>query len=894
MRFAKSKLLNTAALREAQKSGEPLLPFLKTALSKAKEQLNKYQSEGVAAAELVAKHTWVMDQVVIAAWHHHYAKAKLKRKIELVAVGGYGRFELQPCSDIDLLLLTDTEDYDSLQEFVGDFIRFLWDLGLDIGHSVRSIKDCLKEAKADLNTITNLLESRHLAGDQTLLDILDEKLRAPRFWPANKFFNSKVEEQINRHASYQDTAYALEPNIKESPGGLRDIQTILWVYNRRYGITTFKEMLDEGFMNEEEHRALIRARNILWKMRNGLHLATGRHEDRLLFDNQRKLAQDFGYQDTDTHLAVEQLMKRYYRTVKTVMYLNEILLSYYRIRNTKAPLLSQGKKIDDEFELRNKLIAIKDDTLFSRQPSALLKLFVLMLKHNITHIHPDTIRAIRANLDLITATFRDDKNNKQQFIQLFQTEGALITNTLAKMNAYGVLGAYLPAFGAIVGQMQHDLFHVYTVDGHTLMVIRNINHLRKYPDRFPFASDIFNRLYKPERLFLAALFHDIAKGRGGDHSELGAQDAYEFCIEHDLNEYDARLVSWLVDKHLVMSHFSQRRDINDPQVIKEFADIVGDQEHLDNLYLLTFADIRGTSPQVWNAWKGQLLKDLYEATRNAVRQGVSKPIDESVHVAEDKRSALTLLAEQGIDTTYIDDFWATLPSEYFIRNEPYYVAWHAGKICESSVASLPIVSIRYSQRLEANMLFVYAPESTELLTRVTSALDETEFNIIEARLQNTNNGFVLYSFNVLPSETKLAKKRQFMSGMETSLRNIILHEKGGMIRRSKASRALKHFPIQTNVRFTFNNPNYTVMEVLAQDQPGLLNNVAYILEKNNIKLVNAKVATFGERVEDVFFIQKQNGKPVTSEKKLARLEKKICTTLNRNSSTRQKNISKTA
>ncbi|MEM7358704.1 MAG: [protein-PII] uridylyltransferase [Pseudomonadota bacterium] len=887
MHFAKSKLLNPAVFRlSLEKSKSPIQLFKQT-IKNALEQLKQYQLEGTSAAESVEKYTWMIDELLCIAWQRHCQALKDEIDIELIAVGGYGRSELHPYSDVDLLILLRDNHYDEAAACIEEFLRFLWDIGLDIGHSVRSLKDCLKEARGDITTMTNLMEARHLDGDPSLLKNLDEKLRSGRIWPADKYYVEKLQEQQNRHAQFQDTAYSLEPNIKESPGGLRDLQTILWVYNRHFGVRSFKEMNEQGHINDDEYRMLVRARNILWKMRSGLHLSTNRHEDRLLFDSQRHLAEEFGYQDTNNHLAVEQLMKRYYRTAKQVVYLNEVLLAHYRVSYNTRFSLAVSKSLDEDFVVKNKLIEQREESLFKRKPEAMLKLFVLMQEHKITGIHPDTIRAIRANLDQINNNFRNDDKVKALFLKLFQSEGIALTNALARMNAYGVLGAYLPTFGAIIGQMQHDLFHVYTVDGHTLMVIQNLTRLRKYPDEFPIASSLLEALYKPERLFIGALFHDIAKGRGGDHSVLGERDAYEFCISHGMTEYDAKLVGWLVLNHLMMSHFSQRRDISDPDVIKEFADIVGDLEHLDNLYLLTLADIRGTSPKVWNAWKGQLLLELYKATSKALRRGVAKPLNEQEHVDDDKSAALEKLAarfgENGFDKKWVEQFWDTLPNDYFIRNEPYYIAWHAASLIQSTAISLPIVSVRYSERLEANMFFVFAPESKQLLTRVTASFDTLDLSIIEAQLQTSKNGFALHSFKAIVPDSESATESDYNRYLEERLRDLILSIKvDKAISRRNASRALKHFPIQPRVSFSYNHPNYTAMEVIAQDQPGLLHNVALILQQHNIKLVSAKIATFGEKAEDIFFIQRHDQMPVRDAAVLGLLENDIVAALDRN------------
>jgi len=892
LRLVKSKLLNVGVFkdqleRNLNKDGSlPLAPFKKT-IKNALEELRSHQNQGVSAPELVAKYTWMMDKLVTIVWEHCASDQDDKISVELLAVGGYGRAELHPFSDIDLLILLKENLYDDIQSTVEPFLRFLWDIGLEVGHSVRSSKDCLKEARDNITIMTNLLEGRHLSGDSELFTALDDKLRNGRIWTPDRFFSGKFEEQRLRHHQYQNYTYSLEPNIKENLGGMRDLHMILWVYNRHYGVKSFKEMHEHGLIDDSEYRLLVRARNIVWKMRIGLHLITNRHEDRLMFDAQRQLAEEFGYQDTKSHLAVEQLMKRYYSNVQHILYLNEVLLEHYRISNSgRLTSLSRGRHLDDNFDLKNKLIGLREPDLFSKDPVQILKLFVLMQEHKIDGIHPDTIRAIRSNLEQINHQFRSNPNTKALFLEIFKDKGIGLTNVLARMNSYGVLGAYLPAFGSIVGQMQHDLFHVYTVDGHTLMVLKNLTSLREHPDEFPMASEILNDLYKPERLFIGALFHDIAKGRGGDHSELGEVDAYDFCIDHGMSEYDAKLVGWLVLRHLMMSHFSQRRDISDPAVIKDFADIVGDKEHLDNLYLLTLADIRGTSPKVWNAWKGQLLLELYNATLKALRQGVATPMNIVEHIADDQQAAMALLTEQlgenNIDEEQVRQFWSTLPSEYYIRNEPYYIAWHASSLLQASGISIPLVSIRYSERLEGIMIFVFAPETRNLFTQVTAAFDDLDLNILEARLQSSKNGFALYSFRATVPEAQSAQKISYTRSLEKQLRSLILKKKStSLIRRRSASRALKHFPIEPEVSFSFNHPAYTTVDVVAQDQLGLLHNVAFILQENDLYLVSARVATFGARAEDIFFVRQHDHTPVTDEAKLAKLGKEICAALDR-------------
>ena len=883
MYFAKSKLFNASQFKtKLSKNQDKTISIYKSAITESRSVLEEEHNNGISSAEIVQNNAWFMDQILINAWQSFADTLDDETSSALIAVGGYGREELHPHSDIDLLILLKKDPIDSTQTFIETFIRFLWDIGLEVGHSVRTIKDCLKESRQDITVMTNLLEARHIVGDTELIATMDKKLREGRIWPADKFFEGKYQEQIARHMSYEDTAFNLEPNLKEGPGGLRDLQTILWVFNRRYGVRDFRELVTQNFISEDEYRLLIRSRNMLWKLRNSLHFINNRREDRLLFDNQRALAKQYGYTDNKSSLAVEQLMKRYYRTVKDINYLNDVLLESYKLQNNKKYLNKKsGKKINKYFQIRNNFIETTSNDVFQKYPDALLELFLVMQQQKIDDIHPDTIRAVRSNLPLINQTFRNDPKCKNLFLEIFRHNDGL-THATRRMNAYGVLGAYLPTFGAIVGQMQHDLFHVYTVDAHTLMVIRNLRRfaIEKHRKEFPLANETMENLYKPERLYLSALFHDIAKGRGGDHSELGEVDAYEFCISHEMSEYDAKLISWIVRNHLYMSHFSQRRDISNPEVVMEFAKIVGDQEHLDNLFLLTVADIRGTSPKVWNAWKGQLLKELYISTTRVLRQGMATPIDINEHIASDKSEALELLKNESIDELEAQNFWKTLSTDYFVRNEPYYIAWHLKSINQTSALNLPVVSVRYSERLEANMFFVFAPDSNLLLVNVTRAFQQLELNIIEARLDSSTSGFALHSFTAIAPDADLANNEKFMQSLQTSLREIILDgENTASVQRSLVSRALKHFPIKASVTFNEHSKRHTVMEVVAQNQPGLLHKVALILVKYKIRLVNAKIATFGERVEDVFFLTMRDGSLVKSKTIKAALSRDICKAL---------------
>src|SRR5436190_179930 len=609
-------------------------------LRSAHEELKARFLASEPVEELVQACAALVDTVLREAWSRHCAALP---GWALVAVGGYGRAELHPCSDIDILLLAPRSPDPRGGGAIEALVAFLWDIGLEVGHSVRTVAECAEECVGDVGVMTTLLEARLVAGVAQLLAAMRQALAPERLWPVKQFFEAKVREQAARHLKANDTAYNLEPNVKTGPGGLRDIQTIAWVAKRHFGAETVDELATHGFLSGAELRKLKQAQSFLWKVRFGLHVLTGRREDRLLFDHQIRLAQSFGYEDASYTLAVEQFMQRYYRTVMDVILLNELLLQLFReaILTETAP----PRPLSPRFQVRNDYLEAVNEELFARTPSTLLELFVVLQQNpDVKGVRASTIRAVNKNLWLIDEEFRQNPRNHRLFLEILRAPAG-VTHELRRMNAYGVLGRYIPAFGRVVGRMQYDLFHAYTVDEHTLFVVSNLRRLAmpKFNHELPELSRLMQALPKPEIAYLAALFHDIAKGRGGDHSDLGAVDAEAFCLEQGMSPYDARLVAWLVRSHLILSITAQKQDIADPQVINEFARKVGDEAHLDYLYVLTCADVRGTNPRLWNSWKASLFHDLYEKTRRALRRGLEMPIDKEELVRENQAGARALL-----------------------------------------------------------------------------------------------------------------------------------------------------------------------------------------------------------------------------------------------------------
>ncbi|MFW2439741.1 MAG: [protein-PII] uridylyltransferase [Arenicellales bacterium] len=842
---------------------------LKRILRETGEILHRAQSDGASSTNIITLWTWFIDQLLINIWLSVHSPESNPNCCSLIAVGGYGRNELHPSSDVDLMILVDEQENENIENSFAEsgkqFLHILWDIGLDIGHSVRTVAEC-KEAANDLTVVTNLMEARLLSGSMVLLKQMQAAISPDKIWPADEYFHAKLQEQQARHIRFGETAYKLEPNIKESPGGLRDLHMIAWATMRYFNATSLEELVQHEFLTRGEYQTLIRCRNFLWRLRNGLHFLAGRREDRLLFEYQRVLATEFGYSDKPGSLAVEQLMKRYYRTVKELGLLNDILLQHF-----EEVFLVQKETtsvaINRRFNAINGYVDVIDNDVFNRQPFALLEVFYILQEiPELKGIRANTIRLIHNSLNLITPAFRRDIACRSLFITLFRN-GRGLTQVMRKMNDYGVLGAYFPAFGRIVGLMQHDLFHIYTVDIHTLFVIRNLRRLtvEKLRDEHPLASKLLARLFKPERLYLAALLHDIAKGRGGEHSEKGEKISIQFCRLHDLSEHDTKLVAWLVRNHLIMSWTAQKMDTSDSGVIAEFAHKVGNQERLDNIYLLTMADMRGTSPKVWNDWKNKLLLQLYHSTsRYFRRSGIDGERDEE-RLANLHQALSSSLVPAHVSAAGFQRYWSLFDSDYFLRHEVDTLKWHIKTLANISILELPLVAVRYAKNSGSTEVLVFTPDMANLLVRTTAGFDHLNLNIVDARLHTTRMGFALHNYLVLDQNDDAVCSITEQKEIEDALKNQLLSpRKGRDPRKAHLPRALKQFPIATQVNFPeIRQSQYTVIEVIAQDRPGLLYQIAEVFEKCDIKLHNAKVATFGARIEDIFFVSDLSNKPIT-------------------------------
>nr|WP_314482137.1 [protein-PII] uridylyltransferase [uncultured Pseudomonas sp.] len=858
----------------------PIAAFKKV-MRQAGEVLDRRFRDGRDVRRLIEDRAWLVDNLLQQAWNQFDWGEP--GGIALVAVGGYGRGELHPYSDIDLLILLGEDDHERYRGAIEQLLTLLWDIGLEVGQSVRSVADCAEQARADITVITNLMESRTIAGPEALRKRMLEATGTAHMWPSKAFFLAKRAELQARHHKYNDTEYNLEPNVKGSPGGLRDIQTVLWVARRHYGTLNLHALAGEGFLLESENELLASSQSFLWKVRYALHMLAGRAEDRLLFDHQRSVATLLGYSDENPKRAIEQFMQQYYRVVMSISQLCDLIIQHFEEVILADDDSGTTQPLNARFRLHDGYIEAVRPNVFKRTPFAMLEIFVLMAQHpEIKGVRADTVRLLREHRHLIDDTFRNDIRNTSLFIELFKCEIGIHRN-LRRMNRYGILGRYLPEFGLIVGQMQHDLFHIYTVDAHTLNLIKHLRKLQYTPvsEKFPLASKLMGRLPKPELIYLAGLYHDIGKGRQGDHSELGAVDALKFCERHQLPAWDSRLIAWLVQNHLVMSTTAQRKDLSDPQVINDFALHVGDETRLDYLYVLTVADINATNPTLWNSWRASLLRQLYTETKRALRRGLENPLDREEQIRQTQSSALDTLVRQGTDPDDVEQLWSQLGDDYFLKHTASDVAWHTDAILQQPADGGPLVLIKETTQREfegGTQIFIYAPDQHDFFAVTVAAMSQLNLNIHDARIITSSSQFTLDTYIVLDNDggaigDNPQRVKQIRDGLTEALRN---PEDYPTIIQRRVPRQLKHFdfPPQVTILNDAQRP-VTILEITAPDRPGLLARLGRIFLEFDLSLQNAKIATLGERVEDVFFITDADNQPLSDPQLCSRLQEAI-------------------
>jgi [protein-PII] uridylyltransferase len=852
----------------AQAAGRPDLALLREALQADRANLRREFERNPRPPELLKAHRRLVDSVLREAWRF----LAMPRDMALLAVGGYGRGELFPHSDVDLLVLLaqapDAVQTAKLESLVGR----LWDLGLEVGHSVRTIQECVDEAARDVTIRTALLEARLLAGSRSLHRAFHEETR--RF-DAGDFFNANLLEQEQRHAKHQDSPYSLEPNVKESPGGLRDLQVIRWIALACNLGRGWNDLAARGFITVREAREAMRHERFLQQIRIRLHYAAGRREDRLLFDYQDSVARSMGFGPTAAKRASEQLMQRYYRTAKAITQLNTLLLQ--NLANAIFPGQDDhAEDISDRFRRVRDLLDLRDEDLFEREPEAILESFLVMQHHpELKGMTARTLRSLWRARPRIDAAFRRDLVNRANFLAILRQPRGLV-HELRRMNQWGILGRYLPAFRRIVGQMQHDLFHVYTVDQHILTVVRNLRRFTmvEFAHEYPFCSRLMAGFERHWLMYVAALFHDIAKGRGGDHSALGRVEARRFCRDHGLDPEDAALVEFLVQHHLSMSSVAQKQDLSDPEVIRRFADIVKTERRLVALYLLTVADIRGTSPKVWNAWKGKLLEDLYHATHRLLR-GEAPNFDQDIRSKQTE--ALRLLRLYGLSDGAEKKLWEKLDVAYFMRHEAPDIAWQTRLLHYRVEAGTPVVKARLSPAGDGLQAMIYTPDRPRVFARICGYFGSIGYTIVDARIHTTRHGYGLDTFQVL-GPAGSPHYREMIAQIEHDLAETLSAE-GALpaASRGRISRQLRHFPIQPEVHIRPDDRGqYHVLAITAGDRPGLLYCVARVLSDYGLDLHTAKIVTLGERAEDMFVV---SGSALSNTRAVLLLEQELLETL---------------
>ncbi len=825
---------------------------------------------------LLRKLSTLAGTLLQALWQ----RAELPADMALVAVGGFGRDQLFPYSDVDVLLLMPdgaaTEAGSALRTQLEGFIGSCWDAGLEIGSSVRTVAECLAESAGDVTVQTSLLESRLVCGNAALFAEFQRQYRAQMNPQA--FLVAKTLEMRQRHNKYENTPYSLEPNCKESPGGLRDLQMILWVAQGAGLGRNWKELAASGLATAFEVRQIERNEALLCLIRARLHAAAGRHEDRLVFDLQTAVAESFGYRSVSPDgsrlpmRASESLMRRYYWAAKAVSQLSQILL--LNIEERLNPSTHEPRPINERFYEKAGLIEVASDDLYTRHPHAILETFLLyQTTVGLKDLSARTLRALYNARGVMDGAFRRDPVNRANFMRILQQPSG-ITHAMRLMNQTSVLGRYLWAFRGIVGQMQHDLFHVYTVDQHILMVLRNVRRffMAEHAHEYPFCSQLAGGWDKPWILYIAALFHDIGKGRGGDHSQIGAVEVRRFCRQHSVDREDAKLIEFLVSEHLAMSRIAQKEDLSDPDVIASFAQRVGNERYLTALYLLTVADIRGTSPKVWNAWKGKLLEDLYRATLRTL--GGRAP-DAAAEIEARKREALVLLALSALPFEAHKALWATLDVSYFMRHEAADIAWHTRHLSRHVGTPRPVVRARQSLAGDGLQVMVYAPDQEDLFARICGYFDRAGFSILDARVHTANNRHALDTFQIVASD-QAGHYRELTHMVESDLVRVI--EEGGPLpepARKRVSRRVKSFPVAPRVTLRPDEKAQRwLLAISASDRAGLLYLVARVLAQHHLSVQLAKVSTLGERVEDTFLVQgpelQNNARQIQIETELLR------------------------
>lgn len=832
------------------------IAFFRNSLKRGQAYIQTQFEQGTDIVSLVHQRAHFVDQVIVQLWSQY---VDMDNAIALLAVGGYGRGELHPYSDVDLLVLLKDSASEQPPESLSVFLTQLWDIGLEIGHSVRTISECRQQAEQDITIATNLLETRLLCGDNSLFLALQRLTVTNKTWDEKQFYQNKLAEQKQRHSKYNDTANNLEPNLKESPGGLRDLHVISWIAQQHFGVTDLQGLYDKGFLESNEYDTLVQAQRFLWRVRFVLHMLAGRKQEKLMIDFQREIAVQLGYQDDEKRLAVEYFMKAYYLCARHVEQMNELLAQLFEENIILAEQKVEITPINRRFRVHNGYLETFNSGIFAFRPYAMLELFLILQQHpEIKGVRADTIRQLHAHLHLIDDRFRADIKSRSLFMEIIrQTSG--VSHEFRRMNKLGVLGAYLPTFGVIVGQMQHDLFHTYTVDEHTLFLVRNLRRFscEEYKEEFPLCSEVYYQLPKPELLYIAGLFHDIAKGRGGDHSKLGVVDATTFCEQHSLSTFDTDIVAFLVRHHLSMSATAQRYDIHDPDVIKKFARTVQTVNRLNYLYLLTVADIRATNENLWNGWRDSLLRQLYHMTRQWIEHNEDIAKNTQEKSQQQRQRALKALSSSSWTEQVITDLWQPYDDDYFLRHSVEDIVRQTEqRLLQPDTDTL--VKVRTYDVDGTKEIFILTKEQSRVFAAIAAALEQLQLNILDAKINTASNGDLLNTFIVNGLE---CSDEDIINGISQQLADLEHIDRHFSRYTPRKMTLFKTAPV---INFQVSEQNkHTILELYTHDRPGLISTVADVFIQCDIQVINAKLITLVDQVEDVFFITSSTGKPLT-------------------------------
>ena len=831
----------------------------------------------------------LIDQLIrtiyeIAADHiYPAANPTAADQLCIVAYGGYGRGELAPKSDVDLLFVLPYKQTPRSEQIIEHMLYMLWDLGLKVGHATRSIDECLRQAKADITIRTGLLEARYIWGEQKLF----RELRH-RFWrevvegSESEFVEAKLHERDERHKKMGDSRYVLEPNIKEGKGGIRDLQTLYWIAKYLYQVDDVSQLVEKEVFTSEEVALFDKAQMHLWTVRCQLHYLTGRPEERLTFDVQPQLAEAMHYLDRARTRGVERFMKHYFLVAKDVGDLTRIFCAAMEARQQRqrqflAPLFGLWSRDIEGFPVASGRLGIPGPRHFAQNPVDMLRIFEVAQRSGLD-IHPDALQSMTRSLRRINKKIREDSEANRIFLRILTAEKGA-ESTLRRMNEAGVFGRFIPDFGRVVAQMQYDMYHVYTTDEHTIRAIGMLSEVERgeLKDELPVSSEIIHKVLSREVLYVAVLLHDIAKGRGGDHSVLGAEVAEQLCPRFGFNEAETETVAWLVRHHLDMSSVAFKRDLDDPKTIIDFVETVQSPERLRLLLCLTAVDIRAVGPGRWNNWKATLLREIYYRSEAVMSGGF-----EGERMGDRAAGMRELLIEQLTDWTEdaVDEHFKRGPASYWLYYDPDTLVRHARFVHNATEAQQPLaIDTEIEPERDVTELTVYAADHPGLFNKIAAAIAVCSASIVDARINTFNNGMALDSFWIQDATGHTVDSESGLSRIEERIEQSL----AGQLRVADEMEKRRGLPSRTDVftvppRVLIDNKasnTFSLIEVNGRDRPGLLYDITGALHDLGLQISSAKISTYGERVVDVFYVKDVFGMKVDHKGKMQQIEETL-------------------